>query len=151
MKMNEIQALSKIVDELERCKAEDKQKIESLEHRIAELEANKLDKKKLKDYIDNKMGKTPKTQFVEPTVEELNAYLKEVNRQWKEGNSAENFIGFYGSKGWIVGKTKMVSWKKALCTNSWSEPYVQSKGTSKVAYCANSGKPKSVCKCERCV
>ena len=135
--MNEIQALSKIVDELE--------------HRIATLEANQIDKRKLMAWIKSLIGVSPKARFIEPTTKELNDYLREVNRQWKEGNSAENFIGFYGSKGWIVGKVKMVSWKKAVCTNSWTEPYVESKGVNKIAYCANTGKPKNTCKCERCV
>ena len=46
--MNSIEALTKIVDELE--------------HRIAELEGNRLDKGKLKAYIDTKMGVSKKVK-----------------------------------------------------------------------------------------
>ena len=142
--MTEIEALSKIVDAQEH-------EIAAIKDVVAVLVANQVDKVKLKAFIikliNDKVGVSPKTRFVEPTAKELNDYLKEVNRQWKEGNSAENFIGFYGSKGWIVGKVKMVSWKKAVCTNSWTEPYVQSKGTTKVAYCAKCTFPKDKCKC----
>ena len=102
--MNSIEALTKIVDELE--------------HRIAQLEGNKLDKVKLKAYIDSRLGiaKATGKSFIEPTVEELNEHVKSVNRQWSEGNSAENFISFYGGKGWMIGKNKMVSWKHTVCS-----------------------------------
>ena len=131
--MNEIQALSKIIDELE--------------HRIAYLESNQLDKVKLKAYIDGKMGKTPKVQFIPPTVDDILEYLQEQGKQFKDGQMASDFISFYGSKGWMVGKNKMKSWKMAVSSSNWSEPFVASTKVNKVAYCPSCAHPKSQCKC----
>ena len=51
--------------------------------------------------------------FTPPTVEEVTAYCKE------RGNKvdAEQFIAFYTSKGWMVGKNKMKDWK--ACIRTW--------------------------------
>ena len=51
--------------------------------------------------------------FTPPTIEEVTAYCKE------RGNNvdAEQFIAFYTSKGWMVGKNKMKDWK--ACIRTW--------------------------------
>ena len=51
--------------------------------------------------------------FTPPTIEEVTAYCKE------RGNKvdAEQFIAFYTSKGWMVGKNKMKDWK--ACIRTW--------------------------------
>lgn len=53
-----------------------------------------------------------RTYFKPPTVEEVAAYVKE------KGYSidAEQFVAFYESKGWMVGKNKMQKWKSAVAT-----------------------------------
>lgn len=53
-----------------------------------------------------------RTYFKPPTVEEVAAYVKE------NGYSidAEQFVAFYESKGWMVGKNKMQKWKSAVAT-----------------------------------
>ena len=50
--------------------------------------------------------------FRPPTVDEVRAYCQE------RGNSVdpEQFIDFYTSKGWIVGKNKMKDWKASVRT-----------------------------------
>lgn len=50
--------------------------------------------------------------FKPPTVEEVKAYCQE------RGNNidAESFVAFYESKGWMIGKNKMKSWKSAITT-----------------------------------
>ena len=55
---------------------------------------------------------TPTLRFTPPTIEEVTAYCKE------RGNNvdAEQFIAFYSSKGWMVGKNKMKDWKAAVIT-----------------------------------
>ena len=60
--------------------------------------------------------------FTPPTVEEVAAYCKE------RGNNvdAEQFIAFYTSKGWMVGKNKMKDWKAAVIT--WERREVKPKG-----------------------
>lgn len=45
-------------------------------------------------------------KFVPPTVEEVQKYTPEVD--------AHKFVNFYESKGWMVGKNKMKSWKAAV-------------------------------------
>lgn len=57
-------------------------------------------------------GEKRKTQrFVKPTVGELAAYAQELNYR---GFEAQRFFDFYESKGWMVGKTPMKSWKAAV-------------------------------------
>ncbi len=50
--------------------------------------------------------------FVPPSLEEVSAYCQE--RQ--NGINPEQFISYYQSKGWKVGKHKMVDWKAAVRT-----------------------------------
>ena len=53
-----------------------------------------------------------KEKFTPPTVEEVKDYVAE------KGYSvdAERFVAFYASKGWMIGKNKMKSWKQAVVT-----------------------------------
>lgn len=58
-------------------------------------------------------GEEEKTKrFVPPTVEEVQAYFEKQGVTDKE--QAKLFIAFYTSKGWKVGKEKMVSWHSAV-------------------------------------
>ncbi len=66
-------------------------------------------------------------RFKPPTAEEVSAYVAEKGHHFHP----EQFVDFYQSKGWIVGKTKMKDWK-AACRNwerIWKEkhPEAQSK------------------------
>lgn len=63
-----------------------------------------------KDSIDNKGGKTKR--FTPPSLEEVKAYCDERGK----GIDPQAFIDFYESKGWMVGKNKMKSWKAAVRT-----------------------------------
>lgn len=51
-------------------------------------------------------------RFTPPTVEEVAAYCKE------RGNHVDpqQFVNFYSSKGWTVGKSKMRDWRAAVRT-----------------------------------
>ena len=53
-----------------------------------------------------------RTYFKPPTDEEVAAYVKE------KGYSvdAEQFVAFYESKGWMIGKNKMQKWRAAVAT-----------------------------------
>lgn len=53
-----------------------------------------------------------KAHFVKPTVEEVAEYCRE--RQ--NGIDATAFVAFYDSKNWMVGKSKMYDWRKAVIT-----------------------------------
>lgn len=50
--------------------------------------------------------------FVKPTVEEVKAYCEER----KNGINPNDFVDFYESKGWMVGKNKMVDWRATVRT-----------------------------------
>lgn len=50
--------------------------------------------------------------FVKPTIEEVQ---EEINRKGYDID-AKAFIAFYESKGWMIGKNHMKSWKAALVT-----------------------------------
>lgn len=54
---------------------------------------------------------TKRAQFAPPTLEEMTAYFLE-----KGGTEHQAVVchSFYESKGWMVGKTKMKSWKSAV-------------------------------------
>ena len=56
-------------------------------------------------------------RFVKPTVEEVRAYCSE------RGNkvSAEDFVDFYESKGWMIGKSPMKDWK--ACVRTWERSH----------------------------
>ena len=136
--MNEIQALSKIIDELE--------------HRIAYLEANQLNKVKLKAYIDGKMGVSKRTglAFVPPVEEDVQDLMKSKGLQWKSDskiNSARLFIMKYQQAGWKLGNgNPMKDWSSALQMH-YTEPFVASTKVNKVVYCPRCAHPKSQCKC----
>lgn len=51
-------------------------------------------------------------KFIPPTVEEVQAYCNER----KNGIDASEFIDFYVSKGWMIGKNKMKDWKASVRT-----------------------------------
>lgn len=56
-----------------------------------------------------------KNKFKIPTLEEVKEYCKE-----RQNNvNAENFIDFYTSKGWKVGKNPMKDWK--ACVRTWEQ------------------------------
>ena len=55
-------------------------------------------------------------KFVEPTEEEVATYFRQRGKVASPENLAATFCAFYGSKGWMVGKNKMKSWRKACVT-----------------------------------
>lgn len=53
------------------------------------------------------------SKFIPPTVDEVREYIKLKNYS---GFTAENFVGYYESKGWKIGSSTMKNWK-AACDN----------------------------------
>lgn len=51
-------------------------------------------------------------RFVPPSVDEVRTYCQER----KNGVDAQEFVDFYTSKGWMVGKNKMKDWRAAVRT-----------------------------------
>ena len=74
------------------------------------------DKEKDKEKIKSKS----KNIFIPPTIEEVQGYIKEKGYHF----SAEEFVAFYESNGWKVGKNPMKSWKAACVT--WESNYKKS-------------------------
>ena len=67
-----------------------------------------------------------KERFIPPNVEEVREYCFENGYDI----DPQYFIDFYESKGWMVGKNKMVNWKAAVRTwvkNNKQKPTVSSK------------------------
>lgn len=56
-------------------------------------------------------------RFKKPTLEELQAYINEKGYHF----NAENFINYYDSVGWKIGKSPMKDWKAACRT--WESKY----------------------------
>ncbi len=57
--------------------------------------------------------------FQPPTLEEIEQQIKDKGYK---NITAERFFQFYGKKGWMVGKNKMVDWKLALgAANNWDK------------------------------
>jgi hypothetical protein len=54
----------------------------------------------------------PNRAFKKPTVEEVAAYCQER----ANGINPEQFVDFYTSKGWMIGKNAMKDWKAAVRT-----------------------------------
>lgn len=68
-----------------------------------------------KERIDKvSIGKSKK-RFSPPTLEDVQAYCMKRNNQV----DAEQFIDFYSSKGWMVGKNPMKDWK--ACVRTWEK------------------------------
>lgn len=63
--------------------------------------------------VNEKKGEDkPRNVFKPPTLEEVKEYCFERNN----GIDAQQFIAFYSSKGWMIGKNKMKDWKAAIRT-----------------------------------
>jgi uncharacterized protein YdaU (DUF1376 family) len=60
---------------------------------------------------EDRSHKSTRQRFVPPTLQEVEVRCAEIELPLIE---AQKFINYYESKNWIVGKTKMHSWKSAL-------------------------------------
>lgn len=83
----------------------------SKEHqRNIEGYTNNNDKELIKN--DKEISTTKKPKFIPPTIQEVTQYCKDRNNNV----NPIKFIDFYTSKGWLIGKNKMVDWKAAVRT-----------------------------------
>ena len=64
-------------------------------------------------------AETSPKKFQTPTMEEIASHLNAMNVINAE-QEAEKFWNFYESKGWMIGKNKMKSWRAAI--NTWKFP-----------------------------
>ena len=110
------------------CQTDDSQVSGKCQHRLGKDIIGKV--RECKNSIESK---AKSTRFVPPTIEEVREYCKE------RGNNvdAERFVDFYESKGWMVGKNKMKSWK--ACVRTW-EKSVDNKKSEVINHADNADK-----------
>lgn len=68
--------------------------------------------KEIEKEDNNKSLSSKKKRFVKPTIDQIDAYIKEKNLHF----DADGFFDYYESKGWLVGKSPMKDWKAACRT-----------------------------------
>jgi len=69
----------------------------------------------IKDLSNEVINKSRVVSFKIPTVIDIKEYCLER----KNSVDAETFFDFYESKGWVIGKSKMKSWK--ACVRTWEK------------------------------
>ena len=79
---------------------------------LTEVNKRIKEKKKLNKEKEREKEKPKPKNFQPPSVEEVRRYCEERNN----GIDAEEFVAFYGSKGWMIGANKMKDWKLAVVT-----------------------------------
>ena len=99
-------------------------KVNSKSNSKANVNSLDIDIEEDKD-IDIK-SRAKSKRFVPPSIEEVKEYCEQRNNKV----DPEQFINFYESKGWMVGKNKMKDWKAAVRTwekreNSTTQPKKQ--------------------------
>ena len=75
---------------------------------IHSIDKNSIDK----NSIDNILPLETSKRFIPPTIEQVIEYCKER----KNNIDAEQFIDYYTTNGWKVGKNKMKDWKASIRT-----------------------------------
>jgi len=78
--------------------------------------------------VEHKTASASSKRFTPPTADEVAAYSDEINA----GVDGQQFVDFYASKGWMIGKNKMKDWKAAVRTWKRSESHRGSKITTAV-------------------
>lgn len=87
-----------------------KSQIESGKIPLRKVENPKSTIKKLDKEL--KKGLTPIKNKIPPALSEVKKYIQDNNYSI----DAEDFIDFYESKGWLIGKNKMKDWQAAIRT-----------------------------------
>lgn len=64
------------------------------------------------EYIYKERDNKGRTHFQKPSVSEVAEFCRERNN----GIDPEEFVAFYESKGWMVGRNPMKDWKSAVIT-----------------------------------
>ena len=78
--------------------------------------------------VEHKTASVSNKRFTPPTADEVSAYSDEINA----GVDGQQFVDFYESKGWMIGKNKMKDWRAAVRTWKRSESQRGSKITTAV-------------------
>lgn len=76
------------------------------------------------------------TRFVKPTEQEVSDYCRE--KGYTKVNAAD-FIDYYESNGWMVGKNKMKDWKRTV--SRWERMELERGGNCAAGKAGNNGMP----------
>lgn len=107
--------LQKLLEETEKLQEELLKVTEEQQQR----KENESKEKKSKEDIADKPP--PTKSFIKPVLDEVIEHFKNKNFEKKLGwpdekitEKAEQFINYYESKGWMIGKAKMKDWRAAI-------------------------------------
>ena len=78
---------------------------------VTDGNADRIDKNRLEENRVDRDVEKKRKRFTAPTVDEVEAYAKEKGYA---NFSAQRFVDYYESKGWVVGKSPMKDWKAAV-------------------------------------
>lgn len=78
---------------------------------VTDGNADRIDKNRLEENRVDRDGEKKRKRFTAPTVDEVETYAKEKGYT---NFSAQRFVDYYESKGWVVGKSPMKDWKAAV-------------------------------------
>jgi hypothetical protein len=84
-----------------------------------------LTKEQSREHIEEEVEKPQR--FQKPTIPEVHAYGMTLNPRFLK---AQQFVDYYESKGWVIGKSPMKSWKAAVRTWQAKEKPVTKPQTS---------------------
>lgn len=108
--------------EIEKANAKSSKARESAKARWDKVSSNanalrpQSDSNATQDTIPNTQDTLPKKKrgkkFTPPSLQEISEYIRDK----KYHVDPDSFINFYESKGWMVGKNKMKSWKACIAT-----------------------------------
>lgn len=105
------------------CNKHDRSKGFLLEKMIrkfcVEVEVAASDKPKTQIAVVKAAVKKASSKFNPPSFAEVDMYM--IERGVSDQSEAASFCDFYESKGWVVGKVKMKSWKAAV--RNWLKGY----------------------------
>lgn len=102
---------------------------------LGDAEAVTPDKPKTQIAVVKEAAKKANSKFNPPTFAEVDMYM--IERGVHDQSEAASFCDFYESKGWVVGKVKMKSWKAAV--RNWLKNYkTKTKGSDILQLSADS-------------
>ena len=82
-------------------------------HNRTKQPVNQETNKPIKNKKSSCRGKTSASRFTPPTLNELTDYAHEIGY---DSLDAQYFLDYYESRGWMIGKNHMKSWKAAVRT-----------------------------------
>ena len=82
-------------------------------HNRTKQPVNQETNKPIKNKKSSCRGKASASRFTPPTLNELTDYAHEIGF---DSLNAQYFLDYYESKGWMIGKNHMKSWKAAVRT-----------------------------------